>query len=202
VNRELAVACRPRGPFAEAVIRLAAMAPLEARVLDAVPAWLKSLAADAREFALVLETAESPEALRRTAATALNYLFKSLDLIPDGLEELGYIDDALVFRVATAAVPASELGEEGGVFRRLASDTALIEEFLGEIQPRLVAYVEKLGSAAVRGRSVDDILGDDAVRADFAREVRQWADGYQPPAFYRDEKNLVKLRSFLNAKLR
>jgi uncharacterized membrane protein YkvA (DUF1232 family) len=179
------------------------MATLEARVLDAIPAWLKSLAADAREFASVLDQGEASEAERRAAATALNYLFKSLDLIPDGLEELGYIDDALVFRVATAAVPASELGtDEGNVFRRLAADAPLIEEFLGEIQPRLSAYVDKLGSASVRGRSVSEIVGDDTVRAEFTREIRQWADGYQVPAFYRDEKNLVKLRSFLNAKLR
>ena len=32
-------------------------------------------------------------------------------------------------------------------------------------------------------------------------EVRQWADSYEAPSFARDEKNLVKLRSFLSAKL-
>lgn len=179
------------------------MATLEARVLEAIPAWLKSLATDARELAGALDQGGATEAERRAAATALNYLFKSLDLIPDGLEELGYIDDALVFRVATAAVPTSELGnEEGNVFRRLAADAPLIEEFLGEIHPRLAAYVEKLESGTVRDRGVNDILADASMRADFTREVQQWADAYQVPAFYRDEKNLVKLRSFLNAKLR
>lgn len=178
------------------------MTTLEARVLDAIPAWLKSLAPDARELATALEQAETPESARRAATTALNYLFKSLDLIPDGLEELGYIDDSLVFRVATAAVPSSEQGDEGSVFRRLAADAPLIEEFLGEIQPRLSAYVGKLASASVRGRGVDDILGDETVRAEFTREVRQWADSYVMPDFYRDGKNLVKLRSFLSAKLR
>jgi hypothetical protein len=29
-------------------------------------------------------------------------IFKSLDLIPDGIEDLGFIDDAFVFRVAAA----------------------------------------------------------------------------------------------------
>ena len=88
------------------------------------------------------------------------------------------------------------------MLRRLAADAPLIEEFLGEIQPRLSAYVDKLQSASVRGRGLNDILGDATLRADFTREVQQWADSYQVPAFYRDEKNLVKLRSFLSAKLR
>jgi hypothetical protein len=39
------------------------------------------------------------------------------------------------------------------------------------------------------------------VSADFVREVKQWADGYAVPSFSRDERNLVKLKSFLLAKL-
>jgi hypothetical protein len=34
------------------------------------------------------------------------------------------------------------------------------------------------------------------------RDARQWADGYEPPAFARDEKNLVKLKSFMSARLK
>ena len=68
--------------------------------------------------------------------------------------------------------------------------------------PQLTAYVAKLGAMKVRGRTVDEILGDDSARADFVRDARQWATGYQPPAFLRDDKNLVKLRSFLAAKLK
>jgi hypothetical protein len=48
---------------------------------------------------------------------------------------------------------------------------------------------------------VSEILSDDAVREEFVREVNQWAASYQPPAFHRDPKNLVKLRAFLAAKL-
>ena len=58
-----------------------------------------------------------------------------------------------------------------------------------------------LGSTEARGRSVDDIVGNAAVRSEFVREIRAWADAYVAPAFSRDDKNLVKLRSFLTAKL-
>jgi len=179
------------------------MSPLEARCLEAFPAWLKTLAEDAQALAAVVENVEAPPGARRVAASALNYLFKSLDLIPDGLEDIGFIDDAFVFRVACASVPAEDLpGDETGALARLGGDTALVSEFLGEIYPRLVAYVAELGKSKVRGRAVDDVLSDATVLADFVRDVRQWAGGYQAPPFYRDDKNLVKLRSFLGAKLK
>lgn len=177
------------------------MTPVESRSLEAFPAWLKSLALDARELAEIVASEALPESARKASAVALNYLFKSLDLIPDGLEDLGFIDDAFVFRVAASHVP-SEAAGEGGVIARLAADTALIEEFLGEVYPRLVAYVGELERAKVRGRVVGEVLADPAVRDGFVREARAWADGYQSPAFLRDDKNLVKLRSFLSAKLK
>ena len=79
------------------------MATLDARCLDSFPNWLRSLAEDARALGAVLEREGSGGAQRRAAA-ALNYLFKSLDLIPDGLEDLGFIDDAFVVRAAADAV--------------------------------------------------------------------------------------------------
>jgi uncharacterized membrane protein YkvA (DUF1232 family) len=175
------------------------MTPADARFLEAFPAWLKSLGADARELAAVVEDASAPEHARTSAAIALNYLFKSLDLIPDGLEDIGFIDDAFVFRVAASRVPAEDAA---GVVARLAADTALIGEFLGEVYPRLTAYVGELERAKVRGRVVGEVVSDATVRDEFVREVRTWADGYQSPAFLRDDKNLVKLRSFLSAKLK
>jgi uncharacterized membrane protein YkvA (DUF1232 family) len=180
------------------------MATLDVRCLDAFPNWLRSLAEDARALASVLEKESSGGAQRRAAA-ALNYLFKSLDLIPDGLEDLGFIDDAFVVRAAADAVKQESQAElaadASGTLARLAGEADLVREFLGAEYGRLSKYVAGLEHGSVRGRSVDDILSDAAVRADFVREVRQWADGYAVPGFTRDERNLVKLRSFLLAKL-
>ena len=179
------------------------MTPVETRCLEAFPVWLKSLGADAQALAAVVENAEAPPSARQRAASALNYLFKSLDLIPDGLEDIGFVDDAFVFRVAASNVSTEDAAADAsGALSRLATDAALVAEFLGDVYPRLAAYVGDLGNAKVRGRNVDEVLADSAVLADFVRDVRQWANGYQPPAFHRDDKNLVKLRSFLNAKLK
>ena len=83
--------------------------------------------------------AERARALRRAwgkagvaapgGAGALTYLFKSPDLIPDGIEDLGFIDDAFVFRMAAAAAigfePEARGKDHGTALERLA---ARIEE--------------------------------------------------------------------------
>lgn len=180
------------------------MATLEARCLDAFPNWLRSLADDARALAGVLE-ADAPELAQRRAAAALNYLFKSLDLIPDGLEDLGFIDDAFVVRAAAEAVKldseAALASDPTGSLARLAEEAELVCEFLGDQYGRLSKYFAALEQGSARGRSVATILGDSDVRAEFVREVREWAEGYAIPSFTRDERNLVKLKSFLLAKL-
>ena len=180
------------------------MTTLESRCLDAFPDWLRSLADDARALASLLE-GEGDSVARRRSAAALNYLFKSLDLIPDGLEDLGYIDDAFVIRAAAEAVKReaeAELAEDStGTLARLAGEAELVQEFLGSEYERLTKYVAGLAQGAARGRSVVTILADADVRSNFVREVREWAEGYVIPGFGRDQRNLVKLRSFLLAKL-
>lgn len=176
------------------------MTTLDSRCLEAFPGWLKSLAEDAQKLAGLLEQGDTSPAAQRGAISALNYLFKSLDLIPDGLEDLGFIDDAFVLRVAAAQVAEAER-DSGGVLSRLAQDAELISEFLGADYERLERYVEKLGSGSARGRSVAQIAEDAAVRAEFVREVLQWATGYTSPSFARDTRSLVKLKSFLGTRL-
>ncbi len=180
------------------------MAQLESRCLDAFPEWLRSLGDDARALGALLEGSALPEPARRQVAGALNYLFKSLDLIPDGIEDLGFVDDAFVFRVSAAlAVEAGATAgaDPSGTLGRLAADAALVAEFLGADYGRLERYTSALSAGASRGRSVDDIVGDARVRSELLREVSGWAESYGAPSFARDEKNLVKLRSFLGAKL-
>jgi uncharacterized membrane protein YkvA (DUF1232 family) len=176
------------------------MTTLDSRCLEAFPGWLRSLSDDAQKLAGLLEQKGSSAAARRSAASALNYLFKSLDLIPDGLEDLGFIDDAFVLRVAAAQVAEAER-DAGGVLAKLAGDAQLIREFLGNDYGRLERYVEKLGEGSARGRSVAQLLEDATLCGDFVREVKQWASGYTAPSFARDSRSLVKLKSFLATRL-
>ncbi|MBN2192190.1 MAG: DUF1232 domain-containing protein [Polyangiaceae bacterium] len=177
----------------------------DVRYLDAFPEWLLGLGVDARALADVVEREDLPDAVRRQCAVALNYLFKSVDLIPDGIEDLGYIDDAFVCRVAAVGALESSPKARGLIeddtLARLAADAQLVREFLGDDYGRLVVYIRALESVSVRGRNVDDLFRDEEARAGLVSEARAWAAAYRPPTFARDTKNLVKLRAFLNAKL-
>jgi uncharacterized membrane protein YkvA (DUF1232 family) len=180
------------------------MTELETRCLDAFPQWIRSLADDATALAQLLSSDSLPEDARRLVAGGLNYVFKSLDLIPDGLEGLGFLDDAFVLRTAArlaVAVPGAKDADLRGVLARLGGEAALVGELLGKDDERLERYVKELTKGAARGRSVAEIVDDAGVRSAFVSEVHAWAKSYAAPGFSRDEKNLVKLKSFLGNKL-
>jgi uncharacterized membrane protein YkvA (DUF1232 family) len=177
------------------------MSDLHNRCLDTFPEWLRTLAADATELASLLGS-NLPEGSRRYVAGGLNYLFKSLDLIPDGIEDLGFLDDAFVLRVgARLAAKGSAEAAETPVVARLAKEADLVSELLGKDYARLERYVEGLTRGAARGRTVDEILTDEGARSAFSMELTGWASSYEAPTFSRDEKNIIKLQSFLGAKL-
>ena len=172
----------------------------DARFLELFPNWLKTLGEDAMTLAAVLKK-DVPEDARRSVAGGLNYIFKSLDLIPDGIDDLGFCDDAFVIRVAASLAIEAEPAASDGIVGRLAADAKAVEEFLGDDYPRLVEYVKGLRKGAARGRTVDDIMTDVSMRTSFVHEVTAWAAEYQVPSFTRDVKTLIKLKAFLSAKL-
>lgn len=174
---------------------------VDALCLETFPTWLKSLGDDVAAMAEALG-AEQPEGARRAIASGLNYVFKSLDLIPDGIDDIGYLDDAFVIRIACAQAMAEGASAEGAArVAALAGEAALVRDFLGDDYGRLEGYVSNLKRGAARGRSVDDILSDAAVRGEFVADVQGFARSYTTPTFAREAKNLIKLRAFFDAKL-
>lgn len=176
------------------------MSDNDVKYLDAFGLWLRTLGEDAELLASVLTTPEVAPEARQAAAGGLNYLFKSLDLIPDGIDDIGYLDDAFVLRVAAAQAAHENQGKELSA-ARLAEESALVREFLGPAFERLERYVTGLRSGAARGRTVQEIVQSDRMLDDFLNDVKGFASAYQPPAFARDAKNLIKLRAFFDAKL-
>jgi uncharacterized membrane protein YkvA (DUF1232 family) len=146
-----------------------------------------------------LSDPEVAELSRQSAAGGLNYLFKSLDLIPDGIDDIGYLDDAFVLRAA-AAQAVADAGALPAI-ASLAEEDALVRGFLGAAYPRLEKYVAGLRTGAARGRTVDEIVSNERMLDEFLSDVRGFASSYQAPSFSRDPKNLIKLRAFFDAKL-
>lgn len=181
------------------------MSETDSKYLDTFPNWLRSLGEDAEALGQLLEAESVPKDAKEAVTGGLNYLFKSLDLIPDGIDDIGYLDDAFVLRVSADLAAREDLGgvDDGDLKRvsALANDCDTIKEFLEDDYDRLEAYVKGLRKGAARGRAVSDILEDDSIRKDFLSDVAGFAKSYESPSFAREEKNLIKLRAFFDAKL-
>ncbi len=176
----------------------------QSKYLDTFPSWLGSLGDDAEALSSLLPDTSLPTEARELVAGGVNYLFKSLDLIPDGIDDIGYLDDAFVLRVAADLANREEIpsgSDKSGILGKLADDCELLREFLGGDYERLEAYVRSLRRGAARGRSVADILGDQGTQQDFVSDVEGFARSFQAPSFAREEKNLIKLKAFFDAKL-
>jgi len=170
--------------------------------LNAFPTWLQALNEDVVELSGLLKDAQLPEELRLWVAGATGYVFKSLDLIPDGIEDLGYLDDAFVIRVmARHALAQVEDESAPPILTRLANDAEFIETFLGSIYTRLDEFVSGLCIAVVRGRSPSDIVQEPGLAQQVCDEIGVFARSYIAPEFTQEERTLLKLRSFLTTKL-
>lgn len=170
------------------------------KYLDVFPEWLRTLGEDAAALGAVASSAPDGD-VGRYVVSGLNYVFKSLDLIADAIEDVGFCDDAFVIRVGAALAVEADPSADQGILGRLAAEAKQVEEFLEEDYPALVEYTKGLRKSAARGRTVDEILGEPAVRAAFVQEVAEWAQEYKVPSFTRDVKTLIKLKAFLSAKL-
>jgi hypothetical protein len=173
------------------------------RFLDVFPGWLRTLGEDAGALGGLVGNGagDGNDEVKKYVISGLNYIFKSLDLIPDGIDDLGFCDDAFVLRVAASLAVEVDGAAKAGVVGRLTDEAKDVKEFMGEDYERLVNYVKGLRKGAARGRTVDDIMTDAAARTAFVHEVAAWAREYQVPSFTRDVKTLIKLKAFLSAKL-
>src|SRR4249920_3636260 len=123
------------------------MSDSDESLLEAFESWLGQLGRDAELLGSVLGATELDVEARKAAAGGLNYLFKSLDLIPDGIDDIGYLDDAFVLRVAADLAVAADDGKSADALRAigpLANDADVVREFLGKDYARLESYVKGL----------------------------------------------------------
>ncbi|MFO0650219.1 MAG: YkvA family protein [Polyangiales bacterium] len=172
------------------------------RFLEIFPEWLRTLGGDVTVLGAALADETAPESARRAIAGGLNYVFKSVDLIPDGIDDIGYLDDAFILRVASAQAVAAGLSAEAhGAVAALAADTATVKDFLAAEYSRLERYASGLQKGAARGRSVDDIVTKSGVREELLSDARAFSREYAAPPFTREERTLIKLRAFFDARL-
>jgi uncharacterized membrane protein YkvA (DUF1232 family) len=77
---------------------------MDPKFLPVFAGWLRTMGEDVLSLANLLDSPEAPEAFRSVSAEALHYLLRSADLIPEGLEALGYLEELLTDDELRAAV--------------------------------------------------------------------------------------------------
>ena len=173
--------------------------------LERFGTWLRDLAQEAQSVAVLIEDATVPEAARLYLISAFNYVFRSLDLIPEGIDDIGYLDDAFVLRVSAELAAQADLNDHDPdklqVLHRLAAEAEVVRDFLGHDFDRLHEYVKGLRKRSARGRSGAQVLHDDTTRAAFLQDLQNFCRDYAAPRFAQQANSLVKLRAFFDAKL-
>ena len=182
------------------------MSDVNSKCMEVFPHWLRTLDEDVQVIVDVLKAEGASDSARRALVGGVNYLFKSLDLIPDGIDDIGYLDDAFVIRVTAKDALEGDLGKieaaQMGKLGALGNDVDLIKELLGnDLFDRFEKYCRSLAKGAARGRTVEDICENADVFKEFAGEAAAFVSDYQSPGFSQDAKNLIKLKAFLEAKL-
>ena len=182
------------------------MSDLNDKCLELFPKWLGSLGEDLRIFVGALRAPNLSEEAKRYLLGGVNYLFKSLDLIPDGIDDIGYLDDAFVLRLSAKGAVSGDVGELPVSLREqlsaLSEACALIEDFLGEgVYKRLQKYTDHLRNGAARGRMVNEMVTHADTLGELLKDAEQFIESYEAPSFAHDEKNLIKMTAFFEAKL-
>lgn len=182
------------------------MSDVDTTVMQLFPQWLEGLGNDIKTIINAAADERLDKEVRRHLVGGINYLFKSLDLIPDGIDDIGYLDDAFVIRLTTkAALEGDTSPMDNELLSRLealAKDTEIVESFLGpELTARLDKYSRNLKNGAARGRMVEDIVEKRRVYQELADDAHAFVLEFKTPEFSRDERSLVKLKSYLDARL-
>ena len=174
--------------------------------LDTLEAWLASLPDDIQCFRAIAADESIPAGARRVAAGIINYLFKSIDLIPDGIDDIGTIDDVMTLRLGAALIKAEEVErsqpEAGRTLRHLAEEVSVVREILGtDLHERFARYTSTLATVSSRGRSAQDIVENSQKLHEMSAEVGSFCTGYIIPQLEKSERTLIKLRAFLDTRL-
>jgi uncharacterized membrane protein YkvA (DUF1232 family) len=121
---------------------------------------------------------KTPAEARRVLTSVLNYALDLIDIFPDQYPGLGVADDAMLLRLGARRAVAA--GATQAPLRELAEEAREVDAVLGELAAPLDRYVEKLAERNVRGRTVEQILGDKVTFERFAADVQRQIASHKP----------------------
>lgn len=181
------------------------MAPSDTSCLETFSRWLAEMPGEVTALCDVLESPlESPsvpEPCRRASAESLAHLIRSIEIIPDGVEALGYLENLFAFRTIMRDATAGADAAADETSRRLAAESELVAEFLGDDFGRLREATERAREQTRDGQRASDLLDDAERRSAAVAQLRAWASAYRAPELAPTEAEALKVRSFLRVRL-
>jgi uncharacterized membrane protein YkvA (DUF1232 family) len=126
--------------------------------------------------ALADENTEEPA--QKLLVGALSYVLDTWDMFPDHYRGVGMADDALVLRVACKL--AVETGASHRGLQHLAGEMNLVRTLMGELAEPLEKFCAALPQRTFGNRTVDDVLGDQDIRAVFEGDLNRLAKKQTP----------------------
>jgi hypothetical protein len=134
----------------------------DSNYLPVFSGWLTALGEDVLSLANLLESPDVRPRWRRVSAEALESLLRASDLIPEGLESLGYLEQAFVLRLLSQrALTAGDVEPEASA-RGGAGHSEVSEVLRGEPDEAPEAF-ESLEAAAPSGSGDGELEAADAL---------------------------------------
>jgi len=162
--------------------------------------WTTTLVNDATALRGAVENAATPREAKRFLLGGLSYLLRKIDIVPDYLAGVGVVDDAFVLRLSSKLALEAGL-EDAGEVKALADSCGPVQEFLGDLYPKLLSMVKGFAEETVRGRTPDQMIDEKGAHAQFLRELQDELSSYTPKPIVDPERASRDLKSFLKAKL-
>lgn len=144
--------------------------------------WIKSLPTDLKILIEMVGDDNLDMSARTLAAGVLVYIMAPIDLIPDSVPVLGYVDDVVVLHIAVAAI--LQLDQERTEFYRekyveaigaIDEQMELVMRALGALYSWLLAFVENLRQRRYKGKSSEETVRSEKAREDILDDAMIFA---------------------------
>lgn len=127
--------------------------------------WLLSFPRDSKIMVEIVSDDLIPVSGRILATAISFYILSPIDLIPDKLPIVGYIDDAIIIRIGLEAIMAVCPEERKSYYKEKYPDTfdlydeqiEILKTFLGPLYDRLKLFTQKLVNRQYKGIDANEV---------------------------------------------
>ncbi|TEU21771.1 MAG: DUF1232 domain-containing protein [Anaerolineales bacterium] len=144
--------------------------------------WLVSLPTDIKILIEMIGDDELDMKARSLAVGTIVYVLAPIDLIPDKIPVLGYVDDVVILHIAVVLVV--QIDPNRGryyrekypqTFETLDQQIELLRGTLGALYSWLTALVENLVKRRFRGQAAEDVIGSEKLQEDMFDAAMEYA---------------------------